>query len=339
MRAPGLAALALVLVAAVPAQPARAQTKTGTSVGQFLLIEPSARIAGMGNAGAALSDGLDATYYNPAALGWIERFDLQFSHASWLAGIGFEHAAMALPLGRWGNAALSVTALNSGEIDVRTVSQPLGTGERYSVSDVAIGVSYARAITDRFSAGGRVTFAQETIWHSSTSTAVMSLGTLYRLSDNGLHIGSSLSNFGTQARFTGRDLRILYDSDPDRFGDNGSLPGERFTDSYPLPVLFRVGLAMPVRINPATALTVALDAFHPSDNTESVSAGAELAYRELVALRAGYQNLFLEDSEVGLTAGLGVRSRFAEQRYRFDYAWAEQGRLGSTHRFTLGVLF
>lgn len=330
-----IAALALATLAGA----ARAQTKAGTTVGQFLLIEPSARISAMGNAGASLAGGLDASFYNPAALGWIEHFDVQLTHGAWLAGIGYDHVAAAMPLGRWGNAGLSITALNSGEIDVRTVNQPLGTGERYSVSDVAIGVNYARAITDRFSAGIRVTFAQETIWHSSTGTTVMSVGTLYRVSDNGLHIGSSLSNFGTQARYTGRDLRILYDNDPDRFGDNGALPGERFTDSYPLPVLFRVGLAMPIRFDRATALTVAVDAFHPSDNTESVSAGAELAYRDLLALRAGYQNLFLEDSEVGLTAGLGVHSRFTDQQFRFDYGWAAQGRLGSTHRFTLGVMF
>jgi len=55
----GLAALAC-LAAALAMAPgaARAQSKTGTTVGTFLTIEPDARIAGMGNAGASLGDGL-----------------------------------------------------------------------------------------------------------------------------------------------------------------------------------------------------------------------------------------------------------------------------------------
>ena len=32
-----------------------AQSKTGTTIGQFLKIEPSARVAALGNAGASLS--------------------------------------------------------------------------------------------------------------------------------------------------------------------------------------------------------------------------------------------------------------------------------------------
>ncbi|TMQ73514.1 MAG: hypothetical protein E6K81_04295 [Candidatus Eisenbacteria bacterium] len=69
----GVPLLAAVLALALSAAPARAQSKTGTAMGQFLLIEPNARVAGMGNAGVALADGLDGVYYNPAAIaapGW-----------------------------------------------------------------------------------------------------------------------------------------------------------------------------------------------------------------------------------------------------------------------------
>jgi len=38
-----------------------------------------------------------------------------------------------------------------GDIDVRTVNQPLGTGERYRVSDVSFAVGYGRRITPLFS--------------------------------------------------------------------------------------------------------------------------------------------------------------------------------------------
>jgi hypothetical protein len=234
---------------------------------------------------------------------------------------------------------VAVTALNSGDIDVRTVSQPLGTGEKFNVSDVAIGLGFGRQLTDRFSAGAQVTFVQETIWHSSASTFTLNVGTHYRVSETGLHIGASLSNFGTQTGYDGRDLRITYDNDPSRNGDNGALPAEIFTGDFPVPVLFRFGIGMPFQLSPDVKLNVEADAFHPSDNSESVSLGSELTFGERLAVRAGYQNAFLEDSEVGITVGAGVMGKLESTRYRMDYAWADQGRLESSHRFTVGIVF
>ena len=104
-------------------------------------------------------------------------------------------------------------------------------------------------------------------------------------------------------------------------------------------LLFRVGLGLPVRFGPTTRLNLAVDAFHPNDNTESMSAGAELSYRNQLALRAGYQNAFQQDSEEGLTAGGGVQGKIDVYAYHLDYAWADEGRLGSTHRFSLGLKF
>ena len=335
------AALALTAALVVLCSPpiANAQTKTGTAVAQFMEIEPDARIAAMGNAGAPLDFGLETAYFNPAMIGLLERYEARFSHAAWLVGIDFDHVAVGIPLGRFGASLLSVTALNSGDIEVRTVNQPMGTGEQYSVTDLAIGVGYGLQITDRVVAGGQFNFIQETIWHSSASTVTLSLGTLYRLSASGLRLGASISNFGTSEHFSGRDLFITYDNDPTRFGDNGSLPGERSTGSYPLPMVFRVGVAQPWTLNGSSKLMVAAEASHPSDNTESASLGAELELRHVLSLRAGYQRLGEQDSEVGPTLGAGLQGRVDTYRYRVDYAWADQGRFEGTHRFSLGVTF
>ena len=87
-------------------------------------------------------------------------------------------------------------------------------------------------------------------------------------------------------------------------------------------------------------LTVAVDAVHPSDNTESVHLGMEYGLREMAFLRAGYQSLFLEDSEEGLTLGGGVWLRLLENlQFRFDYAFADYGRLENAQRLSLGIVF
>lgn len=328
-----------ILIGLLSAGAARAQTNTGTAIGQFLLIDPGARFAAMGNAGVSTADNLQSIYYNPAAIGFLPRWEFTFTHAAWLADITYDYAAVILPMGKVGNAFASVTALNSGVMDVRTVEQPLGTGEQFTVSDVALGLGYGLPLTDRVSAGIQANYVQERIWHSSAGTVTVSVGTLYQMPGNGLRIGASLSNFGTRARYDGRDLRIIYDFDPNRYGDNNTLPGERFVDSYAVPQMFRVGLGLPWKIDDRQRLFFAADAHHPSDNTESVSLGSEYAYRDLLALRLGLRDLFLQDAEGGLTFGAGTGGRLDNVQYRLDYAWADYGRLESVHRVTFGVIF
>ena len=333
------AALGIALAVALAAGEARGQTKAGTAIGDFLRIEPGARLTSLGNAGVAADPDLEAVYFNPAAAAHIDHLTLQFSHVDWFAGIRYEYVAAAVPLRHWGTAFATVTSLNSGEIDVTTVSQPLGTGERYSVSDAAIGIGYAYAPSLRFAAGIQVRYFQETVWNSSAGAMTFDLGTLYRVGTYGLHIGASISNFGTSGTYEGRDLKITYDQDPSRFGDNGALPGERFTSDYPVPVLFRVGVGQPFRLGPDLRVWAVVAAEHPSDNTESMSGGVDLAYRDLVSLRAGYQNLFRTDSEEGLTAGVGLKQRLTGFDARLDYAWADFGRLDAVHRITLAIGF
>jgi long-subunit fatty acid transport protein len=328
----------LVLTGVFGGGSAFAQSKTGTTVAQFMGIEPSARIAAMGNAGVALFDGIQAAYYNPAAIGSVLDPAVQFTHSVWFADISYDYVAGGLPLNA-GTLFASVTALNSGEIAVRTVDQPLGTGERYTVSDFALGLGFGRSITDRFGAGAQVNYINETIWHSSLNVLTFSAGTAYRLMDNGLMIGASLTNFGTKGKFNGRDLAIQYDADPSKYGDNGSLPADQATDAFPVPIRFRVGLSMPHQVTRDSAVLLVVDATHPNDNTESMSMGGEWSWKDTVALRAGYQDLFLRDSDVGLTLGVGLKGGLGETGFQFDYAWANHDRLQETHRMTFAITF
>lgn len=325
-------ALALLLASAAPGA---AQTRTGTTLGQFLLIEPSARFTAIGNAGVTADGSLDGAYYNPAAPGRVAQLEFQLQHVDWLAGIRYDYVAMGVPIKSWGTAFATLASLNSGDIDVRTVAQPLGTGERYSVSDFALGLGFARAITDRFSGGIQVRYFQETIWHASADAVTFDLGTVYRIRPDGLYIGSSITNFGTGARFSGRDLNITYDNVPGQAGDNGTLPGDRAVDAYPVPVLFRVGVGLPLRPAPDWKVWVSAEAHHANYNPECVNGGVEATYRDFLSLRAGYQSLFIPDSEEGPTLGTGIGGRLSSYHYQIDYAWADHGLLGSVHRLSL----
>ena len=330
---------ATVLVLAVPAGPAFAQTKTGTTISQFLKIEPGARIAAMGNAAVALYDGIQSVYYNPAALGSLGGSAVQFTHSDWYAGITYDYGAFAQPVGGLGTLFASVTSLSSGDIDVRTVDQPLGTGEKYTVSNLAIGLGYGRQITSRFGAGIQLNYVSETIWHTSLDALTVTVGTVYLLSESGVRIGASISNLGTTSRYSGGDLAIQYDNNTDAHGDNSALPAEQYTDDFPVPILFRAGVSIPHRVTEDSKLLVQIDGFHPSDNTESVSGGAEWLLKETLALRAGYQHLFEEDSDLGFTLGAGLQGGLGDLLFQFDYAWADHARLDDTHRVTFVINF
>lgn len=315
------------------------QSKVGTTIGQFLKIEPSSRAVAIGNAGVALSGEASALFYNPASLGRIKGADVQFTINEWLADITYNYAVIAYNVDRIGTFALNATSLNSGDIAVRTVERPEGTGEKYRVTNFALGLGFGTLLTDRVSVGFQFTYLNESIWHSSLSNFSFNLGVQYQLYTDGLTIGASLSNFGPKAAFSGRDLYINYDFDPDKYGDNDQLPAELRTDEFGLPTTFRAGISYPIRIDDDKSITLAVDAIHPNDNQETINIGSEINLFNLLSLRAGYQNLLLTEAEGKLVFGGGVKTSFDNYTLRFDYAFADYGRLAQAHRITLGVQF
>lgn len=316
------------------------QSKTGTTIGQFLKIEPSSRIAAIGNAGASLSGEISSMFYNPASLGRTSGSDIEFTFNKWLADITYNYAAAGVNLEGIGTFALVATILNSGEMDVRTVEQPLGTGERFTVKNMAFGLGYGLMVTDRVSVGMQLNYITETIWHSSISTFGLNLGVQYQILDEELTIGASLSNFGADASYDGRDLYLNYDFDPKKYGDNDHLPAELRTGSFGLPVIFRAGISYKFMFSDNYNLLVAADAMHPNDNSESINLGGELNLLQYVFIRGGYRNLFLTNSEGGLTLGAGFKVDFSgSYNIRFDYCYSDYGRLVEAHRLTLGMGF
>lgn len=321
-------------------QPVSAQNKSGTTIGQFLKIEPSSRTAAIGNAGASLYGEVSSVFYNPASLGRLESNDVQFTFNKWLADINYNYMAAAVKVEGIGTFSLIGTLLNSGEMDVRTVEQPLGTGERFSVKNFALGLGYGMMLTERVSLGIQINYITEMIWHSSLTTFGLNFGVQYQLMDEGLTLGASVSNFGARAAYDGRDLWLNYDIDPKKYGDNDQLPAEFRTDAYPLPTIFRAGLSYKFNFENEYFVMIAADAIHQNDNDQSVSFGTEISLLKIFAIRVGFRNLFLPNLEGGLVLGGGIKKDFGgAYNIRFDYAYADYGRLAEAHRVTVGLGF
>ena len=316
-------------------------SKTGTTSAQFLKIGANARGASMGNAFTAMSGGISSMYWNPAGMTSIRKIEAVFLSSDWIAGITYNYAAFGLNLGNVGIVGLSMTSLSTPEDLVRTVEKPNGTGEYFDANDLAINLSYARRLTNKFSLGGNIKYIRQSIWHANANSVAADLGALFITPFNEIRLGASLSNYGSDMQMTGRNQKFSVDPDPINEGNVEFVNAIYETDKFPLPLIFRVGLSGEIINTDFSRLTFAIDALHPNDNVEWVNFGLEFASRDMFFLRGGMSTLFRENSEEGLTLGSGFNYRLpgSSTQIKLDYSYSEFGKLRDVQRLSIGIHF
>ena len=140
---------ALLLVAVqIPVQ---AQSEAGSI---FLLISPSARAAGMGEAHVAVADDAYASFWNPAGLAFLEGSELAFMHVNWLPNLAddmyYDFFAFRRYFPNIGALGGHIIYLGLGE-QIRmgeTADDYLGTFSSYMV---ATSISYSTLLTEKSS--------------------------------------------------------------------------------------------------------------------------------------------------------------------------------------------
>jgi hypothetical protein len=316
-------------------------TKSGTTTAQFLKIQVGSRAIGMGGAYVAVANDVSSIYWNPAGLTGVGLGGgVSFVHTEWLAETNFDFAAAVIKAGKVGVFGLSFTSLSMPDMKVRSEFEPEGTGEFFSAIDLALGISYARSLTDRFSIGFTGKYIRQQIWHMTASTIAFDVGLLFKTDFDWLTLGMSISNFGPKMQYTGKDIFVNYDFTPNEFGDSETVFANLQTDKWDLPLLFRFGLAVEILKQEMHQITGSLEARHPNDNTESISFGLEYGFRKRFFLRGGYQSLFEDETEKGITLGTGfVYYLSSSIPFFLDYAYADWGRLSNVHRFSLEIHF
>lgn len=326
-------------VAAQFANETRDVTRRGTTAAEFLSIPVGARATGMGGAMAASTNDATAMYWNPSGLGLMDKASFMAEHASWLAGINFNFAAVALPT-RLGTFGMAVTALQTPNMLVTTVDDQEGTGETFSAASYAAGLSWGRALTERFAFGATVKLLNERIWHSSATGLALDVGTVFVTPFRGIRLGASIANFGTKMQMTGDDLLVVSDIDPVNRGNNESNRAHLKTERFGLPLMMRIGLAGEVVSTESMRLTVAADVLSPNNSRQFANLGAELGLLgDLLQIRAGYSELFLDESIRSFTLGAGLRYDFSAVGLAVDYAFENQEYFGGVNRVAMAVHF
>ncbi|HET7497745.1 MAG TPA: PorV/PorQ family protein [Candidatus Eisenbacteria bacterium] len=306
--------LAVLLLLPLSAEGAQIFEKVGTLGGQSLKIGVGARAAAMGEAYVALSDDATAVYWNPAGIARMSGQSISLNHTSWPADILFDQAAYVFNI-KWipGMLGVNVRALTMSRDIVRTTYLPEGTGDTFDAGEWAYGLSYARALTDKFSAGFSVNYVQTGLDDVKGSSTTFDFGTLYDVGVLGAKIGMSIQNIGSDMTFIDEKVKM--------------------------PVFFRVGGSFDVMQQGENRLIAAAEFTHPPDNSEKLNLGAEYGFHDYLFLRGGYK---LNYDTQGLTAGFGVKfplTLVKSSVARLDYAYQDMNFLGTTHRVSLNIGF
>ena len=242
------AATCLLFVAGLSTTAALAQTATPirviTTAVPVLTISPDSRAAGMGDAGVATSPDPNATYWNPAKLGFVtHQYGVSLSYTPWLRSItddiGLSYASAYKRIRPGSAFAVSLLYFNLGEIEFRNIRNDFeGT---FAPKEYAISASYGQKLSPYFGLGLSARFINSNLTGGVSvggaatrpgRTAAVDLGAYYTRDVNfgpntgNVSFGANLSNVGgkityvspNQKEFLPTNLRlgtaITYDLDP-----------------------------------------------------------------------------------------------------------------------------
>lgn len=289
--------------------------KTATAGFIFLEVPATARLASLGEASLALSDeNSGAVFNNPAALGFTGlKHSFSASYAPWFADIKNYSSSYAAATDA-GNIGVGLVLFDYGTIP-RTVAgqnqQVYDVVGTFNASSMALGLTYAKMLTDQFSFGTTVKYVQERIDIYKASNVVLDAGILYNTGLGSMRIAAAVQNFGVNAKF--------------------------INDEFKMPAVFKLGVAAEAFGDASSEqrLTLMAEARHPNDGNEKVNIGAEYSWRKVLALRAGYKFFYDEES---YSIGIGFDPQLP-MPVVFDAAYADYGRLGKILRMTLNVGF
>ena len=315
--------------------PLSGQNKVGTTIFQFLKVMPDAQSTGMGNAVTSTINNANAAFYNPAGLSEVKKRDLSLSFYEYFFQVKTTALSLAYNIGTGGTLGLHAIFTDVGSIDVTTTEQlvfledgtynPGLTGETISPSQMVVGLSLAKSLTEKFSFGVSSKYVREDLVMASADGFVFDFGLLYKTGYRTLQTSAVIRNFGPEISFR--------DDDPET--DNVDF------DSYPPPQTLVIGVsgfiissASPMFFrSEEQSLRAAFEIVGPRDYGQQYNTGLEWGYQDLLFIRTGYK--FNYDTQ-GINFGMGVRIN----NFRGDYSYASYGKyLLNIHRISAGIEF
>ena len=303
--------------------------RSGTAGAIELLIPVGARGSAMAGAVVANSYGVDALYWNPAGLAWLEGTEAMGSYLPYIADINVTYAAIGKNIEDFGAVALSVKVVSIGEILETTTVNPDGTGSIYNPTLAVIGLTYARAVTTQVNFGMTAHYIREDIFQVSASGFSFDFGFTYEPRWKGVTLGLAIKNYGPDLQFSGSGFE--FDT------PNGPVAGTNAKSE--LPTSLNIGLAYNFVNQGLNSATLSGNFRSNNQFTDLWQGGLEYVYNERYALRAGYNYSSSNEYLYGFSLGGGLVFDLGENTLAFDYSWTDTEVFSDNQYFTVTTSF
>jgi tetratricopeptide (TPR) repeat protein len=265
----------------------------------------SARSQALGLADVAMTHGADSIFSNPASLAVLKEGELSVHHNSWLVDTWQETGLVALPMGRWGGAALFGDHMDYGSFEGRDPAGNLTAS--FSASRNGGGVGWGWDVAPGLAVGAAVKATLQQLADDTSQGFSGDIGALYHATPL-LQAGLAFINIGP------------------------SLQGDGLAQKAVL------GLASHVEPSDRISVQLGVSAEGEAGGVDRLHLGGEMTFLGKYAARLGYQADFEEDllgGFHGFTAGAG----YAWNDLQVDYAWVPFGTLGDSNRVSLSWHF
>jgi hypothetical protein len=309
------------------------QVKLAQTGFNFLNVSSDAEAGAIGDAVNSLSGYSGALAHNPATMAEMPGLlNATFSINNWIADIKYtSFSAIVSPMsGDYGVIGVSLQSVNYGDVQGTMVwnnDKGYIDTEVMDPSALAVGIGYAKAISDHFGVGAQVRFAYQSLGSSVVpggnayvtkqnvaSAVTYDFGTVFKTGIKSLAFGMSIRNFSQDVKYE--------------------------DESFQLPLLFTFGVSANLfdffeHHGLEQSFLLSCDVAHPTSHPEQLKIGAEYEFMKVIALRGGY---ITGDSEDGITYGLGISSAglgLASTNFRIDYSYTPFGVFNHVQRFTV----
>lgn len=323
--------LVLCFTASGMAQDDQDNVKLAQSGFQFLSVICDARAAAMGGAVATLDMGSSALFFNPATMARMSgTVDLTASYNEWIADILHNSFSVAVNLspntGKLGVLGFSVQNVDYGDVIGTRVAD---NDQGYELTDMikpsalAIGMGYAKSLSDRFYVGGQIRWVRQDLGQSVTAEKTLTdttlinvdnvlsplafdFGTLFETGWKSLVFGMSVRNFSAEIKYA--------------------------EEGFQMPLVFTLGISMDLMDlieigGPEQNLFVSFNACHYRSRPEQLLIGLDYRFMNLLSLRGGYVS---NSDENGVSFGFGIQ-QFGLQ---LDYSYTPFGIFDNIQRMT-----
>ncbi len=309
--------------------------QVGTSMANFLKVGVGGRALAMGDAYVAVCEDITALYWNPGALDRIKSHEIIVQQTDWLVDSKIYYLGVGYKVPQVGTLGLSAHYFTSGDIEETTLTEPEGTGLTFTATDFALGLTFSRRISDRFSTGITVKWIQESLAREKASAIALDIGSVFETNFlNNMRIGMALANLGGEMKLAGTDLSVQYATNPEY--PTKPVRADLATEKWDIPLFFRFGIAVDAWKRQDFCWTVAAEIMDSRDYIHRISLGTEWAFRNLAFLRGGYKFNYDEEN---LALGAGLNLRLGNTHLRLDYAYGRFGVFDNTQRFSFIFVF